>query len=209
MLIIHFFDTFSEEKLTPEPKENDEMVEDEVVVKPATPPKPLMRTGGNFVVLNKHNMSQFKKVKCIPASKIRKVVFPRGNVRCFNASGRLSSIDSKPRFLTGTKTNVPRFQNFTRLSTLQNNQRTIQLSQLQTNGDAKNATKPEVNGHTAPQKSGILIKRNHLKNITVRKVNVVQPNIKRGNTVLSSSIGSTKNNIKNDSIASLVADLEN
>ncbi|XP_055314326.1 uncharacterized protein LOC129575237 isoform X2 [Sitodiplosis mosellana] len=198
-------DTIIDESMA-EPKDSDQTGEEMDIEKPTTPPqppKPLTRSG-NFVVLNKHNMSQFKKVKCIPASKIRKVVFPRGNIRCFNASGRLSSIDSKPRFLTNAKTGVPKFQNFTRLLALQHNQ------QSHTNGESKSGPKAEVNGRTSPPpKSGILIKRNHMKNITVRKVNVVQSSAKKGNAVLNGSIDSTvKNNIKDNSIASLVADLE-
>lgn len=204
------FSFLSEDESSADPKDNGQIIADEEIVEklttpPTTPspqtPKPLSRSSGNFVVLNKHNMSQFKKVKCIPAAKIRKVVFPRGNIRCFNASGRLSSIDSKPRFMTNVKTNVPKFQNFTRLSSLQQNQ-------PQTNGTTKNGFKTEMNGQSIPQKSGILIKRNHLKNITVRKVNVVQSNIKRANTFSINSIGSAKHNIKDNSIAKAIVDLD-
>lgn len=208
-IFLNRFSFLSEDESSVDPNDNEQTAAEEEVVEklmmpPTTPPpqqpKALTRSSGNFVVLNKHNMSQFKKVKCISAAKIRKVVFPRGNIRCFNASGRLSSIDSKPRFMTNIKTNVPKFQNFTRLSTLQHNQ-------LQTNGDAKNGIKTELNGQ-APQKSGILIKRNHLKNITVRKVNVMQSNFKRGNTISINSIGSAKHNIKNNSTARAVANLD-
>lgn len=209
-IFLNYFSFLSEDELSADPKDNEQIAVEEDVVEnlttpPTTPPptqapKPLSRSSGNFVVLNKHNMSQFKKVKCIPAAKMRKVIFPRGNIRCFNASGRLSSIDSKPRFMTNVKMNVPKFQNFTRLSTLQQNQ-------SQTNGDTKSGLKTELNGQ-ASQKSGILIKRNHLKNITVRKVNVMQSNFKRGNTISINSIGSAKHNIKDNSTARAVADLD-
>lgn len=195
-----------------EPKDSDQVDEVVVVEKPTapkpTPPQPArtFTRSGNFVVLNKHNLSQFKKVKCIPASNIRKIVFSRGSVRCSSTSGRLSSIDSKPRFLTSVKSNLMKFKNITRLSSQQHNQHP------HTNGESKNGPKPGMNGQSSSpppqQKSGILIKRNHMKNIPVRKVNVVQSNAKRGNAITNGFIDSTMKN-NNSSINSLIADLEN
>lgn len=196
-----------------QPKDSDQLDQEVVVEKPTTPkpmppqPAKTFTRSGNFVVLNKHNLSQFKKVKCIPASNIRKIVFSRGSTRCSSTSGRLSSIDSKPRFLTSVKSNLMKFKNITRLASLQHNQHT------HTNGESKNGSKTGMNGQSsspppAQQKSGILIKRNHMKNIPVRKVNVVQSNVKRGNAITNGAIDSTMKN-NNSSINSLIADLEN
>lgn len=172
------------------------MEKSETIDKP-TNPTPIARSTGKFVLLNKHALSQMKSMKSIPASKFRKVIFSQGsNVRCFRASGGLSSIDSRtPRITNVIRTQTPRLQNFTRLSTVAN-------CQSHTNGSA-----------TSP-KSGILIKRNHMKNITIHEGNVMQSikssNLKRATDVTKYTYGgATKNDSKDDSIKSLIADLEN
>lgn len=146
-----------------------------------------------------------KTVTEIPPGKFKKIFFPSRNATIQNrvsvSPTSKSSLVSKDVSSTpGVKVNVPRFQNFTRLSPSQSE------PTVQTNGRPKSP------------KSGILIKRNHLKNITVRKVSVVQstkskdtephgPHHKQ-NGELSESTETSTNNSKDDSLNNLIADLE-
>lgn len=136
-----------------------------------------------------------KSLKTIPAGKLRKVTFTQGtNGRSFRTGNRLSSIDSRtPRITNVIRSHTPRLQNFTRLSTLVNYQQ-------------------HTNGTSTSPKSGILIKRNHMKNIIIHKGNDVQSiesnNLKRSIAVTKNSFGNQQNDSEDDSIKSLIADLE-
>lgn len=121
------------------------------------------RLKSNFVVLNKHTLSQLKTVKHIPAVRLKKVFYSRGSdIRCISASGRLNSIDSKaPRMVSTMKTAAFKLRNLARLYP-------SEIQQLP-GGEL--------------QKNGFLIKRNHMKNLTVRQINVVQPKKKEASHV--------------------------
>lgn len=203
---------FTETRPTAEERVTNDMMKQngniKVINKSATiQPKSSIRSNGNFVVLNKNTLSQFKSVKRVHPTKIKKVFFRGGNVRCFSTTGRLSSIDSRPRAMNGIKTNVPNIQNGKNYepSLRQHHaQRTNGLSHsvkdVKWNGDSKALT----NGDTTPTKSGILIKRKYMKNVTIQKV--MRSDKMNGK---NDDIQCSKYDSKDDSIKSLIADLEN
>lgn len=136
-----------------------------------------------------------KTVKGIPSGKFKKIVFPSRNST--NAAIQHRTVHALPTNESSVTSKhvryVPRFQNFTRLS-------------------PSHGEPVQTNGRSESLKSGILIKRNHLKNITVRKINVVQSankskdtedNLKQNGTMSISTEPTT-----NDSLKNLIADLE-
>lgn len=144
-----------------------------------------------------------KSVKGISPSNFKKIIFPAKNSATQNHASAsttgTSSSNSKSVRITapGMRVIGQRLQSFTRLSP-------SQCEQSPTN-DPIEATK-----------SNILIKRNHLKNITVRKVNVqsMKPkdtdaaaNIKENDQSGKSNNNST-NYSKDDSLKNLIDDLE-
>lgn len=135
-------------------KDDKSISDHEVLEKETITTKPASKTKNNFVVLNKNALSQLKTVKHLPTLRFKKVFNSRSNIR-ISASGRLGSIDSKaPRTISAMK-----FRNLTHIYPSENRD----IQQLPMDSD--------------PQKSGILIKRNHIKNLTVRQINVVQSNV--------------------------------
>lgn len=178
------------------------IVDDEPDESIVLPPKAAARTNGNFVILNKNAFSQMKTVKRIPDGRVKKFYIPRSsNIRQanINSNGLSSLVPKNIRLSTGMNMHVPKFANVTRPST------TVP------NGG------PQTNGRPASPKSGILIKRNHLKNITVRKVNFVQskkPNDattpeKRHHENGNDSTVIRTQNPKDESLKNLIAELEN
>lgn len=216
------------------------------------PPKPVLTRSGKFVMLNKSTLSQIETVKRISSGKIKKILFPlRGNdlaaavtttstrttttaaaaAPTTNGSKRLHSIilnnssalpSESPVYANKTyplsvdpSVNGTRFESFTRLEPTQNH------TKLTTN----NIT-VSVNERPKSPKSGILIKRNHMKNFTIRKVNVIRTPTANDTKAIgartnnnhkrmisrSLHISINNNNSKDtdkDSLKSLIADLEN
>ncbi|XP_031633071.1 KAT8 regulatory NSL complex subunit 3-like isoform X2 [Contarinia nasturtii] len=183
---------------------NEQNVNVEIIDKSAESPSksPTMHSNGKFIILNKHTLNQFKTLKRLPSSKFKKVGYKSPNIRCFNSSGRLSSIDSKPRLMTGPKANISKFQNGNCHNPSHTNGISTAAKEIKIlNGTSKMTT----NGQITSQKSGILIKRKYMKNITIRKMNIVQSD----NGDENYEKVSTKYDSKVNSIDSLIADLEN
>lgn len=140
-----------------------------------------------------------KTVKRIPDDRIKKFFIPRQSL--INSNG-LPSLNSKNIRIssTGMKMNVPKFQSAPRSATA-----------LPVNGQL------QTNGRPSSPKSGILIKRNHLKNITVRKLNVVSTKKADDATDVgekhenghSNEFTTSNNNPKDESLRNLIAELEN
>lgn len=158
-----------------------------------TPSKDLTNSG-NFLVLNKCTLSQMKTVNGFPSGQFKKLIFssktPAENRATTNGSTIITS--SSDMRVIGQ-----RFSKITRISTTQNNN-----------------VHSQTNGRTASPKSGIIIKRNHLKNIMVRKVNVqsMKPKDTKANVKeidqLDKSNDISANDSKDDSLKNLIDDLE-
>lgn len=163
--------------------------------KTTSPPKALSRSG-KFLVLNKTTLSQMKSVKGISPTHFKKIIFPAKNPSTQNSANAPTSSTNVRITAPGSRVIGQRFQSFTRLSP-------SQCEQSQTNDAIESP------------KSNILIKRNHLKSITVRKVNVqsMKPkdtdaaNVKE-NDQLSKSNNNSTNYSKEDSLKNLIDDLE-
>lgn len=154
-------------------------------------------SNGSFVVLNKTALNQVKdNIKRVPNGKIKKFYIPRntGIRQTFGNSNGLSSLHLKnDRQSSGVKKNVTKIHSVTRPTT------TTPLNS-------------QTNGRPSSPKSGILIKRNHLKNIKERekyeKANNATAIEKQGHTNGHDST-STTNNHQNESLKNLIAELEN
>lgn len=176
-----------------------------------------------------------KAVKHIPAGKIKKMLFPisdggesiKSNDFVAMPSSPLRSLASQQQQPSSLdpSVRVTHFESFHRLVPNQNH----------TNNNITNNITISTNGRpkSPPPKSDILIKRNHLKNFTMRKVNVVRstPANDDGDTKADSNVkiynnnNSKTNNIKRSvqftinnnskdrknlrSLKTLIADLEN
>lgn len=158
-------------------------------------PKP--QSNGSFVVLNKTALNQVKdNIKRVPNGKIKKFYVPRstGIRQTFGNSNGLSSLHLRnDRQSSGVKMHVTKIQSVTRPTT------TTQLNS-------------PTNGRPSSPKSGILIKRNHLKNIKERDKYEEASNAtaieKKGHTNGHDST-STTNDHQDESLKNLIAELEN
>lgn len=219
---------------------------------PTLTTKPLSRSG-NFVVLNRSTLSQMKTLKHIPAGKIKKLIFPSCDSGATNpatvaatttstttVSKRVHSVtlnnsmsptplqqqQQQPTPIRANKMHPLSVDPSVRVTHMEGFKRLIP-NQNHTNSITNNIT-ISTNGRPKSPKSGILIKRNHLKNFTMRKLNVVRSTKGSDDTKVSSdedannnknhmirrtvqfSINNNSKDGKNHrSLKTLIADLEN
>lgn len=189
-----------------EQNDNEQKTVDTEIENSLSSPSKVLTCSGKFVVLNRNTLSRMKTVKSIPAGKLKKIIIPsKGSITAAGAAvtttnhSLSSSLSSKtPSLHAGVKTNGSRFQSFKRLTTPQNH---VAIT----------------NGRPKSPKSNIIIKRNHLKNFTIRKVSVVQSKgddretakPENNNDILDKTDVTSTNDSKDSSLNSLIADLEN